>query len=60
VNRDKPDLTSLVAGIALLAFGLVLLLDATDAVNLDFALLGPVACAVAGAILLARGLSRTG
>ena len=55
---SKPDVPSLVAGIAVLVLGLILLLDATDAVALSFALLGPVACAAAGAILLARGLTR--
>jgi hypothetical protein len=38
--------------------GLILLLDATGALGLSFALLAPVACAAAGAILLARGLTR--
>jgi hypothetical protein len=41
-----------------LVLGLILLLDATDALSLSFALLAPVACAAAGAILLARGLTR--
>jgi hypothetical protein len=55
---SKPDVPSLVAGIAVLVLGLILLLDATDAVALSFGLLAPVACAAAGAILLARGLTR--
>ncbi len=55
---SKPDVPSLVAGIAVLVLGLVLLLDATDAIALSFAVLAPVACAAAGAILLARGLTR--
>jgi hypothetical protein len=60
VNDAKPDLTSLVAGLAVLALGAVLLLDAAGAVELKFAVLGPLACAALGAILLARGLSRSG
>ena len=55
---SKPDVASLVAGIAVLVLGLILRLDATDAVALRFAVLAPVACAAAGAILLARGLTR--
>jgi hypothetical protein len=55
---SKPDVPSLVAGIAVLVLGLILLLDATDALGLSFGLLAPVACAAAGAILLARGLTR--
>jgi hypothetical protein len=60
VNHDRPDITSLVAGIAVLALGIFLLLDATGAVELEFAVLAPVACAATGAILLARGLTRSG
>ena len=60
MNGAKPDLTSLVAGIVVLALGAVLLLDATGAFDLRFAVLGPLACAALGAILLARGLSRSG
>jgi hypothetical protein len=54
-NADVP---SLVAGGALLVLGLILLLDATGALGLSFALLAPVVCAAAGVILLARGLTR--
>jgi hypothetical protein len=58
VRRASPDLTSLVAGAILLAFGALLLLDAGDVVNLTFAVLTPVACAAVGGVLLARGLTR--
>lgn len=54
--RRRPDIPGLVAGLALLAFGGVLLLDSVDAIDLTFAALAPVVCAVAGAILLANGL----
>lgn len=60
MNARRPDLTSLVAGIAVLALGAFLLLDSTGAVELEFAVLAPLACAALGAILLARGLSRSG
>jgi hypothetical protein len=56
--RRGPDIPGLVAGLALLAFGGVLLLDSVDAIDMTFAALAPVACAVAGAILLANGLGR--
>lgn len=52
------DLTSVVAGIALIAFGGVLLADALGAISLSFEALAPIVCAVLGAILLAAGLGR--
>jgi hypothetical protein len=58
VRASRPDVTSIVAGIAVLALGAVLLLDQTGAIELSFGILAPVACAATGAILLARGLSR--
>ena len=54
----RPEMTSLVAGFALAAFGVVLLLDATGSIALHLAALAPLACAVVGAILLASGLTR--
>ncbi len=56
--RGGPDIPGLVAGLALVAFGGLLVLDAVDAIDLTFAVFAPVACAVAGAILLANGLGR--
>ena len=53
-----PDIPALVAGLAITAFGMVILLDNLDALELTFASLGPIVCSVAGAILLAVGLSR--
>ena len=49
---------SLVAGLAVLGLGGVLMLDAAGAFDLRFATLAPIACAAVGAILLAAGLSR--
>jgi hypothetical protein len=60
VRAGNPDVPSIVAGIAVLALGAVLLLDQTGVLELSFGLLAPVACAAAGAILLANGLSRRG
>jgi hypothetical protein len=54
----RPDLTSLVAGACVAALGVVLLLDAVGTFDLSFGVLGPVACAAVGAILLASGMSR--
>ncbi len=51
-------MTSLVAGIVIVLFGAVLLLDTTDVIDLRIAALAPMACAVAGAVLLASGLGR--
>lgn len=48
----------MVGGLALVAFGAVLLLDAVDAIDLRFATLAPIACAAVGAILLSAGLGR--
>jgi len=47
-----------VAGLAVLALGVLLLLDASGTLDLRFAVLGPVACAATGAILLASGMAR--
>jgi hypothetical protein len=47
-----------VAGTSVALFGVVLLLATLDVIHLGFAVLAPVICAVAGAILLARGLAR--
>ncbi|MEA2380551.1 MAG: hypothetical protein QOH72_522 [Solirubrobacteraceae bacterium] len=58
MGKRRPDLPSLVAGVAILLFGAVLLLDRASVLNLRFAALGPLVCAVAGAILLASGLVR--
>jgi hypothetical protein len=58
IVRAGPDIRALVAGLAVLAFGGVLLLNALDAIDLTFAVFAPVACAAAGAILVANGLSR--
>lgn len=55
-----PEPLSLAAGLAFVAFGTVLLLDRTGAINLGFGAMAPIACAVIGVILVASGLSRRG
>lgn len=52
------DRLSLVAGLVIAAFGVVLLLDRTGALDLTFGSMAPMAFAVVGAILLVTGLSR--
>ena len=54
----SPDLPSLVGGLALVGFGVVLLLDQEGAIDLSFASFAPIALAAMGAILVALGLSR--
>ncbi len=56
--RRSPDLTSVVAGVCVIALGTLLLLDAAGTMDLRFEVLGPAACAALGAILLASGLTR--
>jgi hypothetical protein len=55
--RHSPDPASLVAGLAVLALGVLLMLDASGTLDLRFAVLAPVACAATGAILLASGMT---
>ncbi len=55
---SRPDRTSLVAGLAITVFGLVLLLDRTDVLDLRFTALAPLALAMIGVMLLASGLAR--
>ena len=54
----RPDLTSLVAGLCLLALGVVLLMDAGGTLDLRLGGFVPLACAAIGATLLASGMSR--
>ena len=54
----RPELTSLICGVLVALFGVLLLLDATGVLDLRFAALGPLACLLVGATLLASGLTR--
>ena len=58
MRRDRWQLGPLVAGLGVIVLGVLVLLDAQDVLTLSFAALAPVACAVAGATLLASGLTR--
>jgi hypothetical protein len=55
---ERIDVAALVAGLLVAAFGVILLLDASGEVDLHFAALAPIAAFMAGATLLAMGLSR--
>jgi hypothetical protein len=52
------DAVSLTAGIVLVVLGIVLLLDRSGTISLNFGSMAPIASGVIGAILLASGLSR--
>jgi hypothetical protein len=54
----RPDIVSLVAGIALSALGAILLLDQTGVLELRFDYAAPLVLATAGVILLVSGLER--
>ena len=54
----RADIASLVSGLCVIALGVLLLLDASGTLDLSFAVLGPVACASLGAMLLASGMTR--
>ena len=53
-----PDTPTLVAGIAVIVIGAIVLADSAGAFDLSFAAFAPIALAAVGATLLASGLSR--
>ena len=53
----RRNVVSLVAGLALVALGLAVVLDDAGELNLEFAFAGPALLAAAGALLLASGLA---
>jgi hypothetical protein len=59
MGRRVADVTSLTAGVVIGALGVLLLLDNLEAIDMKFAHFAPAVTATAGAILLARGLSRS-
>ncbi len=59
MGRRVADVTSLTAGVVIGALGVLLLLDNLEAIDMKFAHLAPAVTATVGAILLARGLSRS-
>ena len=57
MNPRDFDPASLVAGLAVSALGVLLLLDQTDTIDLRFGYLWPALLGTIGAILLAFGLT---
>ena len=55
-----PNITVLLTGIAVLALGVLLVLDSGGAIDLRFAYMAPVLVGALGAILLASGLASRG
>ena len=54
----RPDLTSLVGGLVLVALGMLLILDSEDVLDLSLPYLWPALLASGGAVLLASGIRR--
>jgi hypothetical protein len=52
----SPNVTVLLTGVAVLALGVLLVLDADGTIDLRFAYMAPVLVGALGAILLAGGL----
>jgi hypothetical protein len=52
-----PNVMALMTGIALVALGVLLVLDADGSIDLGFAYMAPVLVGALGAILLASGLA---
>jgi hypothetical protein len=59
MTARRPELTSLVAGLAIVALGGLMLLDDLGEIHLGFAWLAPAVTATLGAILVASGVSRS-
>ena len=58
--KSSPNVTVLLTGLAVLALGVLLVLDADGAVDLRFAYMAPVLVGALGSILLASGLAGRG
>lgn len=56
----RADPVSIVAGIAVMALGTLILLDQSDALRLRFDYAAPAMLATVGVVLLALGLGRRG
>jgi len=58
--RRSPNLTALVAGIALVALGALLVLEERGRIELGFAYTAPALIGALGAVLVASGLAAHG
>lgn len=56
MKRGRADRTLIVAGLATVALGTLLLLDRTDVLDVRFDYMLPAVLAAIGAVLLAAGL----
>ena len=56
----RVDIATIVAGVAISGFGIILLLDASGTLSLHFSGFAPLAALMLGAPLLASGLTRRG
>jgi hypothetical protein len=57
-GRWRPDVPTLVGGLAAIGVGVLLLLDSVGALRLSFGWVGPALLAALGAYLLAGGLAQ--
>ena len=57
-DRHKPSLPGIAGGLGFVVLGVLLLLDATDDLDLGFGALTPVCLALAGAVLIVWGLAK--
>jgi hypothetical protein len=55
---SRPDLATLISGLAIAALGTVLLLDQAGQLSLDFGSLAPLVLCVVGLVLLVGGLAK--
>jgi hypothetical protein len=55
---SRPDLATLISGLAIAALGTVLLLDQAGELSLDFGSLAPLVLCVIGLVLLVGGLAK--
>ncbi len=58
MSARPPSMTALTAGLAIVALGVLLVLDRGGRIDLGFAFLGPALVAALGLVLLTSGLAR--
>ena len=57
-DRHTPSPTGIAGGLGFVVLGVLLLLEASGDLNLDFGALAPVVLALCGAVLVVSGLTR--
>jgi hypothetical protein len=58
--RRSPSVTSLVAGLVVIALGALVVMNADGSLDLGFAYMAPALLAALGAVLLASGIASRG